>query len=270
MVTQYIGFWETRDLITKDKLNAGLWQVGLEADRPNTALEGVSYFATDTRYVYRYTTSTWVAIGRWFPGDGTTGLVASGGTRSTTVFRSSGVWTRPDADLVFSIEVYCVGGGGNGGAVGTDTSGLGHHWSGGGGGSGGLSIQTFSKDEVGASQVITVGARGTNASEMGGDSSFGTLITAGGGHEGAAAQAGNPPTPGAGGLGGTGTTMTGNTGSLGRFFLPSIGGIPVDDLYLAGRGGQGSASNPTPPLVRDGEDGIVAVSIVHPFGISFV
>jgi len=95
------------------------------------------------------------------------------------VFEADGTFDASNVDKAF---VECVGGGGGGGdADGTNTVGLG---SGGGGGGYAASIVDLSSDN---SISVTVGSGGSNTS-AGGDSSFGSFITASGGGAGSTAS----------------------------------------------------------------------------------
>lgn len=105
---------------------------------------------------------------------------------------SSGTYT-PCTGLVYNV-VTLVAAGGNGGSGGSTTTGTG-----GGGGGGECRIGTFSASTIGASQTVTLGAVGNN-------STFGSLLTAVFGGNGATAQstASNGAVGGGGGSGGSG------------------------------------------------------------------
>lgn len=104
-----------------------------------------------------------------------------GVTQKVDVFTSTGTWTAPSN--CSSVEVFLVGGGGGGGGV---TSA--NDWvSGGGGGGGGGVVRRTIAVTPGTSYTITIGgggAGGTNgatAGAVGGDTTFGSLVTAFGG-----------------------------------------------------------------------------------------
>ncbi len=140
----------------------------------------------------------------------------------------------PTAGLKYAV-VELVGGGGRGGdapAVGSGTSSVG-----GGGGSGGYSRSEFSSATIGASQTVTVGAGGDDTTPTGGSTTFGVLLTAGGGNIG---QSNNTGTAlgnhGAyGGTGGTGTISNGSRGDTGVIH------VAITTHHYA-RGGNGADS----------------------------
>jgi len=119
-------------------------------------------------------------------------------------FTSSGTWTKPATANYVKVEVWAAGGGGEGGR--TDPGPLSPGGEGGGGG--GYFSRSFKASDLGSTEPIVVGAGGAggvrvgntgkNAGTPGGDSSFGTWITAGGGGGGAS----NTPTWGFGNRGG--------------------------------------------------------------------
>lgn len=111
---------------------------------------------------------------------------AGGGvTQKVTDFTSTGTFTAPSN--CYSVEVLLVGGGGGGGsarAVGADVR------NSGGGGGGGTVRKAFLPVTPGTSYTVTIGAAGAGgagsgaAGSVGGDSSFGSLLTALGGGSG--------------------------------------------------------------------------------------
>ncbi len=123
---------------------------------------------------------------------------------SITSFVSSGTWTSVVGMSYALVELW--GGGGSGKST-----------NGGGGGGGGYSFATISASILGGVQTVTIGNGGTattgaNVGVVGGNTTFGTLLTAYGG-----------------GGGGIGTTTTGGGGGgfLGVGATPT-GGIPRD------------------------------------------
>lgn len=102
-------------------------------------------------------------------------------------------------------SVVCIGGGGGGGGCDTPASFAGS--CGGGGGAGGYTSNVYSAATIGASQSVTIGAQGSagsagnNAGGSGGTSTFGALLTSGGGSGGgsSATAAGSAATGGTGG-----------------------------------------------------------------------
>lgn len=124
-------------------------------------------------------------------GDGTWGAAVSGaaGTVNIQSFLTSNTWTLPAGWTTAYVEILAVGGGGAGG-------GLTNAATAGGGGSGGQ-VKRAILPSVTANQTVTIGAGGTGGTgdgPAGGDTTFGSLVTA------------------KGGLGGQGPNATGNNG----------------------------------------------------------
>jgi hypothetical protein len=101
------------------------------------------------------------------------------------VFTSGGTFSKASYPGVRGIRVQVQAGGG-GGMPADDTAA--GQFSGGGGGGGGAYTESFlTPDQLGVSEAVTVGGGGTaqpcsfSQSDYGGDSSFGTLVTADGG-----------------------------------------------------------------------------------------
>lgn len=139
------------------------------------------------------------------------------------VFTSSGTYT-PTSGMLYC-QITMVGGGGGGG--GATTTGASQSCVGAGGGGGEWAQGSFSASTIGASQTVTIGAAGTNASGSaggtGGTTSVGSLITAVGGTGGAIGTAG-ASSQAAGGSGGTG-------GSGGDIRSPGMMGAPSNASF---------------------------------------
>jgi hypothetical protein len=99
-------------------------------------------------------------------------------------FTASGTYTKPGGARFIFVEA--IGGGGSGGRGSTDGS---------GGGGGGFNCELFRASDVGATVTVTIGAggaarpagSGTSNGAAGGNTTFGSLVTAPGGEGGFAA-----------------------------------------------------------------------------------
>lgn len=144
-------------------------------------------------------------------------------------FNASGTWTKPPG--VSFVYVEAIGGGGSGSAPAS-----GSH----GGGGGAFASRHLRAVDVGATVTVTVGTGGTSVTgavgNNGGDTTFGSLLTARGGRGGGASAGGEggagdytggtSPYKGAGGYGsGQGGTSTGTgTGADGGYSVMGGGG----------------------------------------------
>lgn len=126
-------------------------------------------------------------------------------------FLVSGTWTKPvglSANALILIEV--IGGGGGGGSI-----------SGGGGGGGGAyNSKIMRASDLTASVSVTVGAGGA-VNNAGGNSSFGSYVTAYGGGNGTSGGAGGGAGGGATSAGGAGNSGNGGNGG-GPNFAPGL------------------------------------------------
>lgn len=144
-------------------------------------------------------------------------------------FTSSGTYT-PCTGLLYNVtEVLAGGGGGGAGSAGNFTSS--------GGGGGGYAKKVISAATVGSSQTITVGAAGSTATNggtggTGGTSSFGAVVSCGGGTGGANGSFT------AGGSGGTCSggdiNIPGNQGGAAQNASPLLSGAGANSFYGAG------------------------------------
>lgn len=154
------------------------------------------------------------------------------------IFTASGTYT-PTSGMLYA-DVIAVGGGGGGGGCSTTTS---TEASAAGGGGGGASTRKiFTAAQIGASQTVTIGSGGAGGvgsganGTSGGNTTFGSLLTATGGSYGTGGTSSNSSTGSPGGAGGTGSggdfNVTGQTGSWG---LVAVGGGGY--MAISGAGG---------------------------------
>lgn len=170
------------------------------------------------------------------------------------VFAASGTWTKALGARTVVVQAIGAGGGGGSGRRGAAAS---VRCGGGGGGGAGITEFTLAASALGATETVTVGTAGTagaaqtvdgsngSAGGAGGNSSFGSLIVAGGGGAGAAGtnSTGTAGTAGSGrwngGSGGAANTSggVGNNAQAGVGATPgggSGGGITTADAASAG------------------------------------
>ncbi|HFN0602078.1 TPA: phage tail protein [Klebsiella pneumoniae] len=178
-----------------------------------------------------------------------------GGLSSTTtgrligvrVITSSGTYT-PTAGTN-AIAVMAVGGGGAGGGTAATTASTSAAAGGGGAGAQVSSLLTTGFSGV----TVTIGAGGTavvgGAGNNGGNTLFGSLITANGGLGGKLCAAQTPPLYSSPGKGGTGTGGTiynknGDTGAAGMIFnaVTAVSGKGASSVYGCGGSPQGISS----------------------------
>lgn len=184
----------------------------------------------------------------------TSTVTANAVTQSaTTVFTSSGTWTKATLNPKF-VKVTVIGGGGGGGGV-NNTSLPSETTVSGGGGAGGCSIKTIMASALGVTETVTVGGNGnggnTNGTNgtAGGTSSFGSHCQATGGAGGE-----GDPTPtgantksdgGAGGIGSGGDlNFRGNAGGDGtctQGYL-SLSGVGAGSYMGGSRSGTTNAT----------------------------
>jgi hypothetical protein len=184
------------------------------------------------------------------------GTCIGGGQSSAVVdyeiFESTGgtTYTVPAAGSLIIVEAWGAGGGGGGGAAGN----IGTNRAGGGGGGGGAyNTRTFVPGDIGgagANITVTAGAGGGagagvnnaagNDGTTGGNTTFGSFLSAfGGGGGGGNASSGG----GGGGGGGTttaGTASTNSTGGAGGG--PAGGAANTNAVYSQGGGGGGGSA----------------------------
>lgn len=164
------------------------------------------------------------------------------GEIKTKVFTSSGTYT-PTSGMLYA-DVIAVGGGGGGGGCSTTTS---TEASAAGGGGGGASVRKiFTAAQIGASQTVTIGSGGTGGvgsgaigqgnGTSGGNTTFGSLLTANGGSYGTGGTSSSSSTGSPGGDGGAGSGGDLNTnGQTGSWGLVAVGGGGY--MAISGAGG---------------------------------
>jgi hypothetical protein len=160
----------------------------------------------------------------------------------TQIFTTSGTYT-PTTGMQYCFVQEVGGGGGSGGCASTTSQSAGS----GGGQSGGYNTGWFTASTVGASQTVTIGAAGTagtssTAGGNGGETSFGSLLTANGGNGSTNGGSSATSVTSAGGSGGGGTsTGTGIFAIVGQSGSTSFAGVLGGSAFAQpGNGG----SNP--------------------------
>lgn len=153
------------------------------------------------------------------------------------VFSSTNTWTKPSYGRMVKVEIWGAGGGGGGGRDAATTQ------SGGAGGGGGAyNMQIFPIDDLGATETVTIGAGGAGGAvevdgSAGGNTTFGSHLTAYGGGGG---SNGESAADNSGGSGGGIITA----GGLGTSAGDIKGGLPALDTTVTfdnvGRGGGSS------------------------------
>jgi hypothetical protein len=171
-------------------------------------------------------------------------IPAAGGgvTQKTQEFTSTGTFVTPSN--CSAVEVLLVGGGGGGGATSTGGG------TNAGGGGGGQVVKTMLTVTPGSSYTVTIGAGGAGGATSnatgsnGGNSSFGSLITCGGGGGGGARN-----TNGTNGNAGTNARGGGQPGGMNSSFSStqttgtggSGGGAGSDTIAVPGATGGGAS-----------------------------
>src|ERR1044072_6224895 len=124
---------------------------------------------------------------------------------TTVLYTNNGSFAKGDYPSMKAIRVRLVGGGGGGG--GSHAASSGQHSSGGGGGGGGYAEKFILVGDLGTSETVGIGSGGTGVSgstgNTGGETTFGSLVSAWGGDPGLASSASATFVVGSGGWGGT-------------------------------------------------------------------
>ena len=212
----------------------------------NALVTGALYFNTTTNYMYvRTAGATWQLL-TLVTGvsslNGQTGdLTLNSGT--VTDFTASGTYNVPTTASFVEVHAYGAGGGGASGRRGAAAS---LRTGGGGGGGGALVIRRFKVSEITSAVAVTIGAGGAggtaitadstngNAGSIGGNSTFGSYVTAYGGGGGAAGAA----AANAGGGGGGASSAGASNGNGG----PPLVAVASGTTQQFG-GGSGAASS---------------------------
>ena len=170
---------------------------------------------------------------------GCTALI-SGSASNVQIFTASGTWTKPATGN--TTEAECIGGGGGGGSGDVEPSGTAANGGPGGGGAP-LAAETFQTSTLPSTVAVTIATGGTGGAALtaagtgndgvaGGNSTFGTYLTAFGG------GAGQPVTNYGGGSGGLVSASTTHYGGL-----------------VCGSDGAGGGTAPSPPCINGGSGG---------------
>ena len=169
-------------------------------------------------------------------------IISPSSTAKIDVFTASGTWTKPAGVTFVQVQAWGAGGGGGSGNSNATTSAAG-----GGGGGGGCTQYTFPASSVSSSVTVTIGAGGAGGAAVavssglvganGGNTTFGTLLTATGGSGGTLA------TYNAGGAGGGNGFTAANGYGAAAGAQSSTQGRGNSAEYGGGSGGAGNVSN---------------------------
>lgn len=159
-------------------------------------------------------------------------VAATGRLAAIQKFTSSGTYTPTPGVTKIIVEMVGGGGGGGGAPAGSSTS----NSVGGGGGSGAYMLASITSPA--ASYAITIGTGGaagtTGQGTSGGSTTFGSLVTCGGGSGGYTGTASGAPNAAGGGFGANAPTATGVT-----VILSMGGGFGQPGYMISGGSGNG-------------------------------
>lgn len=186
---------------------------------------------------YEYATGDWRM----------TNYQSASGTLNTQTFTASGTWTKPSFPATSKVLIQLWGAGASGGKAHAVRSG-------GGGGGGGYHDRWVTLSDLGATETVTIGAGGAAVAtddtdgNAGGNTTFGSHLTAYGGGFGDGGTAGGT---GSGGGGGGGTGGLGGNGASGAPGSGGAGGIgefsSTDTREVGGEGGDGISGGDAAP-----------------------
>lgn len=220
-------FYEVKDVTGNAETNP----IVINADGSDL-IDGQASFTLDYNYAHLRLVSD--GVSKWSLNDINEQLDTKIEASSTTIFTTSGTWTKATKNPKFIKVTVIAGGGGSGGSDGGSATTVAE---GAGGGGGGCSIKTIMAADLADTESVTVGVGGTAGASgggsdggTGGSSSFGSHCSAGGGGGGdgmgTATTSGIQP-GGGGGVGSGGDeNFTGDDGGHGYVF-PSYSGSAV-------------------------------------------
>ena len=179
-------------------------------------------------FTHASTTQLTISGNLWFGSDKIEAIIAS-----TSVWTTSGTWTKPTGAIKIFVQVW--GAGGSGGADANNAAGSDIAT---GGGGGGYNEGWFNASEIGTTETVTIGVggagvSGNSAGNAGTNSTFGSLIT---GYAGGAGIRKDGAGTDVGGGGGGGVFSVGSIGTDGA---AGTAGSPAGGFAGAGNGSAG-------------------------------
>lgn len=175
----------------------------------------------------------------------------------TQTFNTSGNWTKPSTGTYAFVQLW--GGGGSGGRGASVTAG--------GGGGGSYRAGVFKLSDLGSTVAVTVGAGGAKVGtgvqangNVGGNTTFGTLLTAFGGGGG---RGNTPVSTSAGGGGGAGTGAAGATATSATGAKGGVSATPASILYYFLQNGPSIINFSSDSFFEPGGDGN-STAVINP------